>query len=94
MRLVSLHPLDGSLLREIVRPAYVDWMNRNVGCHSMREESYWHLAHRPGFRRAFRRLGQLGPRSRRRLEAYCAYLTLRPIGSMLRRRDAARAATL
>lgn len=89
MRRLPLKPLDDALLAELVRPEYVRWINRTVGWRGLWWEGYERLGNRRGFRRAANRLRELGLRQRR-LEAYHAYMTLRPLERLLRRRDAAR----
>ncbi|HEY5169429.1 MAG TPA: asparagine synthase-related protein [Thermoleophilia bacterium] len=89
MRRRPLRPLDAELLREIVRPEYVRWVNRNIGPLGLPHEAITRLAWQPGLRRAVKQLRRLGVTDRR-AEAYGAYLTLRPLESLLRRRDAAR----
>jgi hypothetical protein len=89
MRAVPLAPLDGALLREVVRPDYVRWINRAVGTRGLPWELYWRLGWTPGFRRTVYQLQQMGAKDQR-LPAYGAYLTLWPIQQLLRRRDAAR----
>jgi hypothetical protein len=88
MRRVPLSPLRESLLREVVRPEYVRWINRNVGWSGLWGEGYAWLGRRKGFRRASALLRDRGVRPRR-LEAYWAYLTLRPIERLLQRRNEA-----
>jgi len=89
MRRVPLRPLDASLLREVVDPAYVRWVNRWVGPMGLSSEILWRLAWTPGFRRVSEALRSTGLADRR-LTAYNAYLTLKPIEALLRRRDLAR----
>jgi hypothetical protein len=89
MRRVPLEPLDAQLLREVVDPEYVHWVNRTVGRAGLPWELYWRLGWTPGFRRTVKALRRAGL-TERRLAAYGAYLTLRPIQLLLRRRDAAR----
>lgn len=80
LRRIPLRPLDRALLADTVDPAYVDWVNRIA-------RMSWHssLHHRlAGVRKiggALRRV-RLGPPPT--LQAYCAYLCLRPIESLLR----------
>jgi asparagine synthetase B (glutamine-hydrolysing) len=89
MRRIPLPPLDVELLRELVEPAYVHWINRWVGPLGLSSEVLWRLAWTPGFRRAAEALRPTGLAGRR-MSAYCAYLTLRPLEALLRRRDQAR----
>jgi len=91
LRTVPLRPLDAALLREVVRPDYVRWINRNVGRRGEPWEWYLRLGNTKGFRRAVGFLRRRGLNEQRR-PAYIAYLILRPIESLLRKRDAARAA--
>jgi len=89
MRRQPLAPLDDALLAEVVRPDYVRWINRTVSWRGLWWEGYERLGNRRGFRRAAKRLRELGLRQRR-LDAYHAYMTLRPIQRLLQKRDAAR----
>ena len=90
MRQQPLAPLDDGLLAEVVRPEYVRWINRTVRWRGLWYEGYERLSGRRGFRRAAKTLRNVGLRQRR-LEAYHAYMTLRPIQRLLQKRDAARA---
>lgn len=91
MRRVPLRPLSERLLREVVRPEYVRWINRMVGPLGLTHEAFARLGWAKGFRRGIGALEAAGF-SERRVDAYFAYLTLRPIETLLRRRDAARVA--
>lgn len=79
LRRIPVRPLDRDLLAEIIDPAYVDWINRTA-------RITWHGDLRrslAGVRKvggALRRLG-LGPPPT--LQAYCAYLCLKPMESLL-----------
>ena len=90
MRRQPLAPLDAELLAEVVRPDYVRWINRTVGWRGLWYEGYERLGRRRGCRRAAAYLRTRGLRQRR-LEAYHAYMTLRPLQRLLQKRDAARA---
>ena len=90
MRRVPLKPLDVALLREVVRPEYVRWINRTVGPFGLYSEAMWRLALVPGFRRGVHAIEQRTGVRQQRLLAYNAYLTLKPIESLLKRRDRAR----
>jgi len=89
MRRVPVKPLDVPLLSEVVKPEYVRWINRNVGPFGLPSETLWRLGYTRGFRRAAKALAPTGI-AERRMQAYCAYLTLKPIESLLQRRDRAR----
>lgn len=86
LRREPVRPLDVRLLRELVDPEYVRWVNRTVGPLGLGWEAFWRLGHTPGFRRAVKALRRRGVSDRRQL-AYGAYLTLRPIEELLRRRE-------
>ena len=88
MRRVPLRPLDEERLREVVKPEYVAWVNRNVGPRGLGWDAYEHVGARWGFHQALRPLRRLGVRGARH-PAYFAYLTLKPLENLLRRRDAA-----
>jgi asparagine synthetase B (glutamine-hydrolysing) len=90
MRKVPLRPLNVDLLREVVRPDYLRWINRNVGTFGLYSEAMWRLALVRGFRRGVHALERRTGVRQRRLLAYNAYLTLKPIESLLLRRDRAR----
>ena len=89
MRSQPLEPLDVDLLSEIVQGDYVRWANRTVRWRGLWWEGYERMSrHRP-FRRAAKYLSERGIKQQR-LPAYHAYMTLRPLERLLRRRDAAR----
>ncbi len=89
MRRQPLAPLDDALLAEVVAPDYVRWINRTVSWRGAWYEGYDLLGQRHGFRRAAVWLDKHGLHQCR-LDAYFAYLTLRPIQRLLQKRDAAR----
>lgn len=80
LRRLPVRPLDRDLLADLIDPAYVDWINREV-------RMTWHgdlrrsLAAVRKVGGALRRIG-LGP-PQATLDAYNAYLCLRPIESAL-----------
>ncbi len=90
LRRVPPPPLDVELLREIVKPDYVRWVNRNVGRRGLPWEAMVRLGWTRGFRKAVAALQAAGV-TEQRSPAYFAYLTLRPLETLLRRRDRARA---
>jgi hypothetical protein len=83
LRRVPPPPLDERLLREVIRPAYVRWINRTISYCGPVWDVFWSLV---THRRVGRPLRRRGFRDRR-MEAYYAYLTLRPIENALRRRN-------
>ena len=76
MRKVPLRPLNVELLREVVKPDYVRWINRTVGPFGLYSEAMWRLALVRGFRRGVHALEQRTGVRQQRLLAYNAYLTL------------------
>ena len=93
MRKAPLAPLDVGVLREVVRPDYVRWINRHAGRWGVPGEALWRLGWKPGYRRMIRGLQRIGI-SEQRTPAYFAYLTLKPIESLLKRRDRVRTGAL
>lgn len=89
MRRAPLRPLDAALLSEVVEADYVRWVNRWVGPLGRSSEALYRLGWVPGFRRAVEALRPTGWQGLR-LRAYGAYLTLKPIETLLRRRERAR----
>lgn len=85
MRRIVLKPLDGALLQEIIRPKYVAWINSQIAQQGMLWNSFWGLQNIPKFGGALRYVGIKD----QRLKAYNAYLTLKPIENLLRKREKA-----
>jgi hypothetical protein len=83
IKTVALQPLSVSLLRELIRPAYVEWINKNIRMTNpfrifatkvISEQKMARVARRLGFRDNV-------------LSAYNAYVTLKPIESMIKKRN-------
>ena len=93
LRRVPVEPLDVGLLREVVRPDYVAWVNRQVRPLSSAAEAEIKLVggmqRTRGLRRAGHQLRRVSP-APQRLPAYHAYMTLFPLQRLLQRRDLAR----
>ena len=85
---IPVKPLDVRILREVIKPDYVEWINRNLsGWHGMwREKTLVKLLRIRKVGGALRRLG-FTDRTATRLKAYNAYLVLLPIQNLLRRRN-------
>ncbi len=83
---VPLKPLDPSLLREVIRVEYIEWINRNISnrSFSLLSNSKIFLLNVRKVGGVLRRLGVTDSK----LQAYCAYLTLKPIENAIRRRNA------
>jgi acyl-ACP thioesterase len=88
LRRLPVRPLDVNLLRELVKPSYVEWINRNVVNHltGLRDKVLATLLHVRKVGGALRRLG-FTDNAGRQLRAYNAYLVLLPIEKLLRRRN-------
>jgi hypothetical protein len=84
LRYVPLLPLDSRRLAEVVRPEYVEWINRQLQQNGRMWNMLWRSLPRGSLGKA---LAKCGLRDQR-LEAYAAYMTLRPIEKLIRRRDA------
>jgi hypothetical protein len=85
VRRVPVKPLDVTLLREVVQPDYVAWINRNVR-YGWREKMLEGLFHSDKVEGVLKRLGVSSNVSRQR-EAYNAYCVLLPIENLLRKRN-------
>lgn len=83
MRRVRVAPLDEKLLGQIVKVSYVKWINRYVGQQGKLWETIWMIPQIPGIRGALYRMNKL---QGTRLKAYYAYLTLKPIENLLKRK--------
>jgi hypothetical protein len=88
LRLIPLKPLDANLLGEVIKPAYVEAINRDAR-YALRDKARNVLRRTPGIGAALRRLGYLKGAADKRKQ-YNAYLVLRPIENLLGRRDLAR----
>lgn len=64
-------PLRANILREIIKPDYVDWINRKLS----------------GFVKSQQTPETLWKNDNGVLKAYCAYLTLKPLENLIIRRD-------
>ncbi|HYY58739.1 MAG TPA: hypothetical protein VE842_15505 [Pyrinomonadaceae bacterium] len=82
MRRIRIEALDADLLKGVVRPSYVNWINRQVGQQGALWDLMWRIPRIPKVGGALRRLGVADERER----AYFAYLTLKPIEALLKRR--------
>ncbi len=83
LRRIPPPPLDERLLREVIRPEYIQWINHTLRQYTAAWDLFWGLVRRRRLGLPLRRRGLRD----RRLEAYYAYLTLRPIENALRRRN-------
>lgn len=79
-----LAPLNVSVLREVIRPAYLEWINMMLSNISRRERIFQTLMHTPKVKEGLKLLGF----KNRLLQAYFAYITIKPIEIMLLKRNA------
>jgi polyphenol oxidase-like protein/asparagine synthase len=77
-----LPPLDPLILREVISPAYVEWINRTIRPLPTKD-LLWRVARVKGVRGLLFRAGV----SDQRTKAYNAYMTLKPIESLLQQRE-------
>ncbi|RAK20396.1 hypothetical protein B0I26_10447 [Anoxybacillus vitaminiphilus] len=83
MLISKLKPLNVELLREVINPSYVDWINKNVIYISSSKKLIRKLLNVKKLGGALRRSGIRDTI----LTAYCAYLTLKPIEQLLEKRN-------
>lgn len=78
-----LEPLDIAILREVIRPAYLEWINKTLAQINWKERVFQTLMHTPKVKEGLKLLGF----KNRLLQAYFAYITIKPIEIMLRKRN-------
>lgn len=90
LRNIPVRPLDISLLREIIKPDYIEWINRNlVNQFSMwKEKALEKVFNVSKVGRILRRLGFPDAYNNKRT-AYNSYCVLLPIENLLKKRDQA-----
>ena len=81
LRRIPVQPLDVGILREVVQPTYVEWINRNVR-QSLPQSILSKMLQIRKVGGALRRLGF----KKETLRAYNAYLVLKPIETLIRKR--------
>ncbi len=79
-----LEPLNVPLLREIIRPAYLEWINTTLSCINWKERVFQTLMHTPKVKEGLKLLGF----KNRLMQAYFAYITIKPLEIMLLKRNA------
>jgi hypothetical protein len=80
---VPVKPLDVKLLSEIIKPGYVEWVNKHVQSMSYLRDFVDSLQYYPKIGGALRLLGMKDVK----LTAYLAYLTLRPLEKLIKKRN-------
>ena len=79
MMMSPLRPLDVNVLSRVMKRNYVEWINRKVRPFTTFSDVPWKARRIPRVSGGLRRIGIQNPR----LKAYFAYLTLKPIESLL-----------
>ena len=74
--------LDRVLLGEVIEEDYVDWINRNLKRFGKLEDRFWNFTRLPKINRVLK----WGNIVDERKKAYFAYLTLKPIENLLKKR--------
>lgn len=83
MRQIPVAPLNVNLLSEVVQPSYIKWINFHVGQQGMFWDWFYNLKTVPKLGGVVSRLGIVD----NRMKAYCAYITLKPIETLLNKRN-------
>ncbi|TYR37746.1 hypothetical protein FXV77_00165 [Sphingobacterium phlebotomi] len=78
-----LEPLNVSVLREVIRPAYLEWINSTLGRINWKERVFQTLIHTPKVKEGLKLLGF----KNKLMQAYFAYITIKPIEMMLLKRN-------
>ena len=92
LRRIPARALDVKLLREVVKPEYLRWIDRELSIGSLPDRWQRRIARWLAMRRGGWRVSQVLDRlcdaqDSRCITAYFAYVTLRPIENLLRRRS-------
>ena len=82
---IPLKPLDINLLREVIRPGYLEWINRNILLDDPSIRFKESLMNVPKLGGMLKRIGWRD----NSIIAYNAYLTLKPIEYLIRKRNKA-----
>jgi len=80
----TLEPLNIELLREVLNPEYLNWINQKIMHIGRKERLFQTLMHTPKVKGVLKLLGA----KNELLDAYFAYITIRPIETLLLRRNA------
>ena len=81
----KLDPLDENLLREVLNPEYLQWINQKIMHIGTKEKIFQTLMHTPKVKGVLKLLGA----KNELLNAYFAYITIKPIETLLLKRNAA-----
>jgi len=79
----ELKPLDVTLLKEAIQPAYLEWINQKISNIGTKERIFQTLMHTPKVKGVLKLLGA----KNELIDAYFAYITIKPIESLLKQRN-------
>ncbi|KGE14395.1 hypothetical protein [Sphingobacterium deserti] len=79
-----LEPLNVAVLKEVIKPAYLKWINDRIATIGKKEKLFQQLMHTPKVKELLKMLGFKNGL----LKAYFAYITIKPIEIMLVKRNA------
>lgn len=80
---VPLRPLNVTLLSEIIQEEYVEWINKTISSISSSRHMYQILMHTPYIKGGMKLIGF----KNRLIEAYCAYMTIKPLETAILKRN-------
>jgi hypothetical protein len=83
MRNIPVQPLDANLLKEVIKPDYIEWINKYITSKITLWDIFWSFHTIPKVRKIIYSFEQ----EDRRLKAYYAYLTIKPIENILKKRN-------
>ena len=78
-----LAPLDVALLREVLQPQYLDWINQKIQQIDTKQRIFQTFMHMPKVKGVLKLLGA----KNELLQAYFAYITIKPIETLLKKRN-------
>lgn len=79
-----LPPLNVEILKEVINPKYLHWINSRIATIGKKERIFQQLMHMPKVKEVLKMLGFKNGL----LQAYFAYITIKPIEMMLTKRNA------
>ncbi len=82
----TLAPLQVNILKELMNPEYLNWINQKIMHIGRKERLFQTLMHTPKVKGVLKLLGA----KNELLAAYFAYITIKPIETLLLKRDASR----
>ena len=83
LKLIPVKPLDTGLLSEIIQPGYIKWINK----HLTQKTTFWELYHKIMVTPRLKGVAQMAGCKNIKAEAYAAYLTLKPLETLIKKRN-------